>query len=117
MTGLVTPLATQAPAAPAMNAEAFPRFFRIAGYSINSYKVFLCVGCYVAIMTSSAVGLASGLSPLALGFGLLGFALLGMVGARAYHLASHPELYVRQGFRLTARSGSEGGWSVLGGAI
>jgi prolipoprotein diacylglyceryltransferase len=101
----------------AADPESFPRFFRIAGRPVNSYKVFLCVGCYAGILTSAWVGLASGLSPLALGFGLLGFALLGMLGARAYHLASHPRLYALSGFTLTARSGSEGGWSVLGGVI
>lgn len=97
--------------------EAFPRFFRIAGYPVNSYKVFLCVGCYVGIMTSAAVGLESGLSPLALGFGLLGCALLGMLGARAYHLASHPSLFLQRSFTLTSRTRGEGGLSVLGAAI
>lgn len=113
----MTGVAARVAAGAAVNADAFPRFFRIAGYPVNSYKVFLCIGCYVAILTSTLVGLTSGLSPLALGFGLLGFALLGMLGARAYHLVTHPELYVWRSFTLTARSGHEGGWSVLGGLI
>ena len=47
----------------AMNA-GFPRFFTIVGYSINSYKFFLCVGIYVGTLTTAA--LASRLRPLSI---------------------------------------------------
>ena len=69
----------------------FPRYFRIAGHWVNSYKVFLCVGIYCGILVSAAVGARSGLSPLRLGTGLLLFALLGLAGARVYHLPQSPD--------------------------
>ena len=95
----------------------FPRYFRIAGYAVNSYKVFLCVGIYSGILLSAAVGERSGLSSLRLGAGLLLFAIAGLVGARAYHLAAYFRDYRSTGFVLTPRNAHEGGWSVLGGLI
>lgn len=96
---------------------AFPRYFCIAGYWVNSYKVFLCVGIYSGILLSAAVGERSGISPLRLGMGLLLFAIVGLIGARLYHLAVNFRLYRNTGFFLTARSPTEGGWGVLGGLV
>ena len=96
---------------------AFPRFFRFGTYWINSYKVFLCLGIYCGILVSAAVGQRSGLSPLRLGIGLLLFALVGMVGARAYFLIIRFRKYGRHGFALMPRDATEGGWGVLGGLI
>ena len=101
---------TGAPVSP-----AFPRYFRIAGYWVNSYKVFLCVGIYSGILLSAAVGERSGISPLKLGAGLLLFAIVGLIGARVYYLAVHFRFYRETGFSLTARNPTEGGWSLLGG--
>ncbi len=70
---------------PALASPAFPRYFRIAGYWVSSYKVFLCIGIYSAILLSAFVGEQSGLSPLRLGAGLLLFAIVGLIGARGYH--------------------------------
>ena len=96
---------------------AFPRFFRIAGYPVNAYKVFLFIGTYAGILVSAAVGSRAGLSPLRLGMGLLLFALVGQLGARVYHLAVHFRTYRRRGLNLTSRDQQEGGWSVLGGLL
>lgn len=98
-------------------AADFPRYFRIAAYSVNSYKVFLCVGIYVGILVSAAVAARSGISPLRLGIGLLLFAVAGLIGARTYHLAARFRDYQSIGFFLRPRSAHEGGWSVLGGLI
>jgi phosphatidylglycerol---prolipoprotein diacylglyceryl transferase len=101
----------------ASGPPAYPRFFRILGHWINSYKVFLCVGIYAGILVSAAVGQRSGLSPLRLGVGLLFLAVVGMLGARLYHLATHARAYRGTGFNVTARDRAEGGWSVLGGLL
>jgi len=34
----------------------FPRFFKIGGYSVSAYKVFLCIGIYSGILVSAARG-------------------------------------------------------------
>ena len=39
---------------PASRADnCYPRYFRIAGRWVNSYKVFLCVGIYLGILVSA----------------------------------------------------------------
>jgi phosphatidylglycerol:prolipoprotein diacylglycerol transferase len=95
----------------------FPRYFRIAGYWINSYKVFLCLGIYFGILLSAAVAERSGIAPLRVGSGLLLCAILGLMGARLYHLAVYFNVYRKAGFSLAARSPTEGGWSVFGGLV
>ncbi len=102
---------------PALASPAFPRYFRIAGYWVSSYKVFLCIGIYSAILLSAFVGERSGLSPLRLGAGLLLFAIVGLIGARGYHLVVNFGLYRTTGFSLTSRDQMEGGGSVLGGLV
>ena len=47
--------------------QGFPRFFRINGYAVNSYKFFLCVGIYVGTLATAALASFSGLSPLRVG--------------------------------------------------
>jgi phosphatidylglycerol---prolipoprotein diacylglyceryl transferase len=98
-------------------APARPRYFRIAGHWVNSYQLFLCVGIYAGILASAAVGDRSGISPLRLGSGLLLFALVALVGARAYHLAVNLGEYRKTGLSLTPRTRGEGGWGVLGGLV
>jgi prolipoprotein diacylglyceryltransferase len=102
---------------PALGPPAFPRYFCIAGHWINSYKVFLCIGIYSAILLSAFVGERSGLSPLRLGAGLLFFAIIGLIGARVYHLLVNFRVYRIAGFSLTSRTQMEGGWSVLGSLV
>jgi prolipoprotein diacylglyceryltransferase len=97
---------------------AFPRFFRIGKSWVSSYKVFLCIGIYAGILVSAAVGARSGISPLRLGMGFLLFAIVGLVGARAYHIALNFRAYTGGTVRsLISRSPTDGGWSVLGGLV
>src|SRR5215468_2347088 len=84
-----------APTSGAMNA-GFPRIFSFFGYSISSYKFFLCVGIYVGTLTTAALAGASGLSPLRVGLVSMVCALVGLIGARLYHLLVHAPTYMRQ---------------------
>ena len=74
----------------------FPRFFTIAGYSVNSYKFFLCVGIYVGTLATAALASSSGLSPLRVGLAAMTCALVGLIGARVYYLLVHAPYYLRQ---------------------
>jgi phosphatidylglycerol---prolipoprotein diacylglyceryl transferase len=108
---------TPPPCSPVSPPLAYPRFFRIRSYRVSSYKVFLCVGAYVGILAAAAVGACSGLAPLRLGTGLLAFAMVGMVGARVYHMAVNHRIYRRVGFSVRPRGLADGGWSVQGGLL
>src|SRR5262245_15853875 len=98
------------PASAAAN-PGFPRFFRIGGYSLNSYKFFLCVGIYVGTLATAALASTSGLSPLAVGVAAMGCALLGLIGARVYFLLVHARTYLRRGSSRALWDSSAGGWS------
>jgi phosphatidylglycerol---prolipoprotein diacylglyceryl transferase len=93
----------------------FPRFFRIAGYSVSSYKFFLCVGIYVGTLATAALASSSGLSPLRIGLVAMACALVGFIGARVYHLLVHAPAYVRQGSLGALWDSSQGGFGVFGG--
>jgi phosphatidylglycerol---prolipoprotein diacylglyceryl transferase len=67
----------------------FPRFFKICGYWVSAYKVFLCIGIYSGILVSAAVAERSGISPLRMGAGSFACAISGLFGARIYHLINH----------------------------
>jgi len=95
----------------------FPRFFRIAGYSVNSYKFFLCVGIYLGTLAVAALGSSSGLSPLRVGLAATACALVGMLGARLYYLIVHAPFYLRQRSLSGLWQSGEGGWSVFGTLI
>jgi phosphatidylglycerol:prolipoprotein diacylglycerol transferase len=64
--------------------QRFPRFFRINGYAVNSYKFFLCIGIYVGTLATAALACFSGLSPLRVGLAAMFCALAGLIGARLY---------------------------------
>ena len=96
---------------------AFPRYFRIAGRWINSYRVFLFVGFYCGILVSAAVAQESGISPLRMGVGSLLCAIVGLVGARVYHLAVSYRRYPKERFWAEARNTNRGGLGVLGGLV
>jgi phosphatidylglycerol---prolipoprotein diacylglyceryl transferase len=95
----------------------FPRFFRIAGYPVNSYKFFLCVGIYVGTLACAALASASGLSALRVGLATTACALVGMIGARLYYLLVHAPYYLRQRSVPGLWDSTEGGWSVFGTLI
>jgi len=93
----------------------FPRFFRVAGYSVSSYKFFLCVGIYVGMLATAALAGSSGLPPLRIGVAAMTCALMGLIGARVYHLLVHAPAYVRQGSLGALWDSSRGGFGVFGG--
>jgi phosphatidylglycerol---prolipoprotein diacylglyceryl transferase len=59
--------------------QRFPRFFRINGYAVNSYKLFLCIGIYVGTLATAALASLSGLSPLRVGLAAMFCALAGLI--------------------------------------
>src|SRR6187455_3309079 len=75
---------------------AFPHFFKFAGYSVNSYKFFLCVGIYFGTLVTAVLARSSGLSPLRMGLGAMFCVLVGLIGARVYYLLVHAPHYWRQ---------------------
>jgi prolipoprotein diacylglyceryltransferase len=105
-----------APSTAATNT-GFPRYFRIAGYSVNSYKFFLCIGIYFGTLATAALASSSGLSALRVGLAAMTCALVGMLGARVYYLLVHARYYLRQRSVLGLWDSTRGGWSVFGTLI
>ena len=103
--------------APGTAITGFPRYFRIAGQPVNSYKVFLCVGIYIGTLATAALAGASGHSPLAVGFGAMICALVGLVGARLYFLLLHARTYSKRRSLYDWWNPNEGGWSSFGTLI
>lgn len=99
------------------SGPGLPRHFPIAGARVNSYKVFLCIGLCSGILLSAGVAVRSGLSPLRVGAAGLACAVLGLAGARAYHLAVNLGARPRPGSRASAWNPRGGGASVLGGLV
>jgi phosphatidylglycerol---prolipoprotein diacylglyceryl transferase len=95
--------------------QGYPRFFVVAGHSLNAYKVFLAVGICVGTLTTGALAATSGLSPLRIGLAAMVSALAGLVGARAYHLLVHAPAYFGSPRALLDRMG--GGMSVFGALL
>ena len=95
----------------------FPRFFKIGGYWVSAYKVFLCIGIYSGILVSAAVAERSGISPLRMGAGSLACAISGLFGARIYHLIVFAPHYLREGSWTAAWDSRRGGWSVFGALL
>lgn len=101
---------------PAASSPRFPRYIPILGRCVSAYKVGLCVGIYVGVLTSAAVAERSGVSPLAMGMGGLACAIAGLFGARIFHLVVFSQHYARQGWAGTWDS-RRGGWSVFGALL
>lgn len=95
----------------------FPRFFTIAGYHVNSYKVFLAVGICVGTLAAAASADASRLSPLRVGLAAMVSALAGLIGARAYHLLIHAPGYVKADSPRALWHTASGGLSVFGALL
>jgi phosphatidylglycerol---prolipoprotein diacylglyceryl transferase len=108
------------PRAPSLASPAqfgFPRFFEIAGYSVNSYKVFLAVGICVGTVATAVMADLSGLSPLRAGSAAMVSALAGVVGARVYHVLMHAPAYFKSGSPRTLWNRAAGGLSVFGALL
>jgi phosphatidylglycerol:prolipoprotein diacylglycerol transferase len=95
----------------------FPRFFTIAGHSVNSYKVFLVVGICVGTLVTALMADLFGLSPLRAGSAAMVSALAGVVGARMYHVAVHAPMYFTSESPRALWNRDAGGLSVFGALI
>jgi phosphatidylglycerol:prolipoprotein diacylglycerol transferase len=100
------------PAAAAANG--FPRFFTIAGHPVSAHKVFVCLGIYVGTLATAVLAGTSGLSPLGIGLASAVCALIGLIGARVYHLIVHAPLYLRRRSVGDLWDTSNGGASLFG---
>lgn len=98
-------------------AGEYPRSFRIGGYRVNSYKVFLCIGIYLGTLLSAAVAERSGVSPLRVGMGCLLCGVIGIAGARIYYLVVHLRAHRRSGLAADVWNPERGGGSVFGGLV
>ena len=95
----------------------FPRFFKIGGVWINSYKVLLCIGIYAGSLATAALAERSGHSPLRIGLGAMVCALAGLIGARIYHLLVHAPVYFKRRSRGALWDSKLGGWSIFGALL
>src|SRR5262249_59968240 len=77
-------------------APGFPRYFKVCGSWVNAFQVFLCLGIYTGILVSAALAARSGISPLRMGLGCLACVIVGLAGARVYHLLVFAPHYMRQ---------------------
>ena len=95
----------------------FPRFFTIAGYSVNSYKVFLAVGICVGTLVTALMADLAGLSPLGAGSAAMVSALAGVIGARMYHVVVHAPIYFTSDSPRALWNSDAGGLSVFGALL
>jgi phosphatidylglycerol---prolipoprotein diacylglyceryl transferase len=102
------------PASRADNGPSYPRYFRIAGQWVNCYKVFLCVGIYLGILVIAALAQSSGIPPLGVALGSLALAIIGLAGARVYHLLVYHPLYFGRNACQDVWNSKDGGSSVFG---
>ena len=102
------------PASRFENGPAYPRYVRIAGHWVGSFKVFLCLGICLGIFVIAALAQSSGLPPLRVGLGALVLAIIGMAGARLYHLLVHRPLYFGKSAHQSVWNSSDGGGSLFG---
>ncbi|HWM30665.1 MAG TPA: prolipoprotein diacylglyceryl transferase family protein [Methyloceanibacter sp.] len=101
-------------ASPADSGPRYPRYFWIAGQWVNSFKVFLCVGVYLGILVIAALAQSRGIPPLGVGLGALALAIIGLAGARAYHLLVYHQRYFGRNAFQNLWNSKDGGWSVFG---
>lgn len=92
-----------------------PRYFTIWGHSVNGYKVFLCIGVYLGTLVSAAVAERRGVSPLRMGAAALVCGLLGIAGARIYHVSMFARRYLSERSWTAVLNAKDGGAAVFGG--
>jgi prolipoprotein diacylglyceryltransferase len=99
------------------DGPGYPRYFRIAGRWVNSHTVFLCVGIYLGILVIAALAQSSGFPPLGVGLGALALAIIGLLGARAYHLLVYHRRYFGTNASQSVWSFKDGGLSLFGALL
>jgi phosphatidylglycerol---prolipoprotein diacylglyceryl transferase len=95
----------------------YPRYVRIMGRPINSYKLLLCVGIYFGALATAALASSSGYSPLRFGLAGMACALSGILGARLYFLIVNASHFASRRSLAGLWDGREGGLGVFGGLI
>jgi len=109
--------ASRAGSGPGYPDPSYPRYFRVAGQWVSSFKAMLCVGIYAGILATAALAQSSGIPPLGVGLGALVLSIVGLVGARAYHLLVHHALYFGRNASRSIWNSKDGGWSVFGALL
>lgn len=102
---------------PSSASEGFPRYFRIAGQRVSAFKLFLCLGVCIGIFVTAALAQSSGVPPLRVGLGSLALAIIGLAGARVYHLLVHRALYVGKTARHNLWNLDDSGGSLFGALL
>ena len=93
---------------------AFPRYFKFGRYWVNSYKVMLCVGLEIGILTSAALAQQGGLSPLRMGVAGIIIALTGILGARLLFMLTFARHFLKARTWKELWNPRDGGLSSLG---
>jgi phosphatidylglycerol:prolipoprotein diacylglycerol transferase len=101
----------------APSSMGFPRYFTVAGYPVNSYKVFLSVGICVGTFATAALAQSCGLSALRVGLAAMAAALAGLIGARIFHVLVHAPAYFQSGPPRSPWDTRTGGLSVFGALL
>jgi phosphatidylglycerol---prolipoprotein diacylglyceryl transferase len=101
-------------ASSADNGPAYPRYVRIAGQWVSSFKLFLCLGLCLGIFVVAGLAQSSGFPPLPVGLGALALAIIALAGARLYHLLVYRARYFGKNARHNVWNSNDGGWSVFG---
>jgi prolipoprotein diacylglyceryltransferase len=96
------------------SGPAFPRYIRIGGQWVSAFKLCLCFGVCLAIFVIAALAQSSGFPPLRVGLGALALALIGLAGARVYHLLVYHAHYFGKHARQSAWNFGDGGGSLFG---
>jgi phosphatidylglycerol:prolipoprotein diacylglycerol transferase len=96
------------------NNPAYPRYLRIAGQWVSSFKLFLCLGMCLGIFVVAALAQSSGFPPLRVGLTALVLALIGLAGARVYHLLVHRARCFGSNAQHGVWNSADGGGSLFG---
>jgi phosphatidylglycerol---prolipoprotein diacylglyceryl transferase len=99
---------------PSAAHPAFPRYVRIGGLWVSSFKLCLCFGVSLGILVIAAVAQSSGFPPLRVGLAALVLAIIGLTGARVYHLFVHRARYFGSNAQHGEWNSADGGGSLFG---
>jgi phosphatidylglycerol---prolipoprotein diacylglyceryl transferase len=97
--------------------SGFPRFIRFGKRAVSTYKVCLGAGIYFGILISAMAAKKNGSDPISMALATLGCALVGLVGARVYHLALLAVQKKEYVLSDSAWDTSRGGGGLFGGLL